>query len=366
MSKLPVVRRTVVAVVCASTLAGGVAAQPQTPDPERDARAFIKTFQDAIGLKDRGQMERIVAPEFTAIDRAGTTRNRAAWVELVMSGSALTQKSVPEALSDTIAVLSGSGAVRTVTERFQDAARARDICVMTRTVFARLDGEWRVLSMQQTQLHDGPVVTTSYDGVVGKYLLDAGRPFTIARTGRTLMATLPNGSTNVPLFETPDARLLLGPGGEFVYWFDRDANGRATTVTMTRYGKQVWRATRVDGDAHAPLAAAVTTAATVQDTKKVYAPSDGVTLPIVVREVKPRYTSEAMQQQIQGSVWLRAVVLENGDVGDVNVTKSLDDRFGLDQEAIRTVKQWKFKPGVKGGKPVAVEVTIQLSFTLKQ
>jgi hypothetical protein len=73
----------------------------------------------------------------------------------------------------------------------------------------------------------------------------AGRPFTIAKVGRTLFATLPTGVANVPLFETPGGG-LVGPGGEFVYSFERDSNGRATTVTMTRYGKTVWRAKRAD------------------------------------------------------------------------------------------------------------------------
>ena len=101
-------------------------------------------------------------------------------------------------------------------------------------------------------------------------------------------------------------------------------------------------------------------------TTKVYKPGDGITLPTVTREVKPKYTPEAMQRQIQGSIWLEAVVLETGDVGDIEVTKSLDPEYGLDREAINAAKQWKFKPGTKAGKPVAVVVTIQLTFTLKK
>ena len=118
--------------------------------------------------------------------------------------------------------------------------------------------------------------------------------------------------------------------------------------------------------------AAVTAAVTTfpltppAQTTKVYKPGDGVTLPIVAREVKPKYTPEAMQRKIQGSVWLEAVVLETGDVGEIKVTKSLDSEYGLDREAIDAAKQWKFKPGTKDGKPVAVVVTIQLTFTLKK
>ncbi len=91
-----------------------------------------------------------------------------------------------------------------------------------------------------------------------------------------------------------------------------------------------------------------------------------MTLPTVVHEVKPKYTPEAMERKIQGSVRLETVVLETGDVGDVIVTRSLDTEYGLDQQAIAATKLWKFKPGTKDGKPVAVWVTIELTFTLKK
>jgi TonB family protein len=102
-----------------------------------------------------------------------------------------------------------------------------------------------------------------------------------------------------------------------------------------------------------------------QDTR-VYKPGDGVSLPSVVYEVKPKYTPEAMKQRIQGSVFMRVVVRESGGVGDVQVTQSLDAEYGLDQEAIKAAKQWIFNPGMKDGKPVAVEVTVQMTFTLKK
>lgn len=100
---------------------------------------------------------------------------------------------------------------------------------------------------------------------------------------------------------------------------------------------------------------------TVYDT-----PDSRITLPEVVHEVKPAYTAAAMQEKIQGSVWMRAVVGANGDVTDVQVTRSLDAEFGLDQEAMKACWQWKFKPGVMDGQPVAVRVTIEMTFTLKK
>jgi TonB family protein len=112
-----------------------------------------------------------------------------------------------------------------------------------------------------------------------------------------------------------------------------------------------------------PIAAALEAQA-----EKVYKPSpeSGVTLPQLVREVKPGYTAEAMQARIQGTVWLATIVLPSGDVGDVTVIQSLDKEHGLDDEAVNATRRWKFKPGTKDGTPVAVEVTIELTFTLKK
>jgi len=96
-----------------------------------------------------------------------------------------------------------------------------------------------------------------------------------------------------------------------------------------------------------------------------YMPGNGVTSPAVVREVKPQYTAEAMRAKVQGTVWLQCVVLPDGTVGNVQVTKSLDSNFGLDQEAIKAAKQWRFRPGSRMGEPVPVLVTIELTFTLR-
>jgi TonB family protein len=96
-----------------------------------------------------------------------------------------------------------------------------------------------------------------------------------------------------------------------------------------------------------------------------YRPGSGITLPSVLREVKPAYTADAMRAKVQGSVWLECIVMPDGSVGDVKVTRSLDPIFGLDQEAIKAAKQWRFRPGMRQGEPVPVIITIELTFTLR-
>jgi TonB family protein len=89
----------------------------------------------------------------------------------------------------------------------------------------------------------------------------------------------------------------------------------------------------------------------------------GVQLPKVVSEVRPHYTIEAMSDKTQGTVWVEAVVMADGTVGDVCVSKPLD--LDLDLEALAAAKQWKFKAGTRDGQPVTVLVTIELTFTLR-
>jgi TonB family protein len=96
-----------------------------------------------------------------------------------------------------------------------------------------------------------------------------------------------------------------------------------------------------------------------------YRPGNGVTTPEVIREKTPEYSSEAMRAKVQGIVEVEAIVLPDGTVGPVNIIRSLDSRFGLDQKAVEAVRQWRFRPGMRLGQPVAVIVNIELTFTLR-
>ena len=96
-----------------------------------------------------------------------------------------------------------------------------------------------------------------------------------------------------------------------------------------------------------------------------YRPGSGVELPKLLHKVRPNYTVGAMRAKVQGAVLLECIVLANGSVGDVRIAKSLDPHFGLDQEAMKAARQWRFEPGTRLGEPVAVAVFLELTFSLR-
>ena len=89
----------------------------------------------------------------------------------------------------------------------------------------------------------------------------------------------------------------------------------------------------------------------------------GIVNPRVQREVRPMYSVESMARQVEGVVRLEAVVLSDGTVDGVCIVRGLDE--DLDAEAVAAAKRWRFEPGTRYGKPVAVLVTIELTFTLR-
>jgi protein TonB len=96
---------------------------------------------------------------------------------------------------------------------------------------------------------------------------------------------------------------------------------------------------------------------------EVYGLVGGVTAPRVLTQIMPEYSDDARKGRIQGTVELLAIVNADGSVTLERVAKSLG--YGLDQKAIDAVLKWKFRPGTKDGKPVAVLMRIGVNFTLR-
>jgi len=94
----------------------------------------------------------------------------------------------------------------------------------------------------------------------------------------------------------------------------------------------------------------------------VYRVGGGVSAPRVLYSPDPQYSEEARKAKFQGTVVLWAVIGPDGRPKDLRVARSLG--LGLDQQALEAVRQWRFDPARMDGRPVAVEINIEVNFRL--
>jgi protein TonB len=94
----------------------------------------------------------------------------------------------------------------------------------------------------------------------------------------------------------------------------------------------------------------------------VYKVGGGISAPQAVTTPDPEYTEEARRAKTQGTCILWLIVDADGRPRDVRVVRGLG--FGLDAKAIEAVKQWRFEPAKKDGKPVNVQISVEVGFRL--
>jgi len=94
----------------------------------------------------------------------------------------------------------------------------------------------------------------------------------------------------------------------------------------------------------------------------VFRVGGGVSAPKAVYSPDPEYSEEARKAKYQGTCVLWLIVGPDGRPHDIKVFRSLG--LGLDQKAIEAVKNWKFEPAMKDGKPVAVQINVEVDFRL--
>jgi periplasmic protein TonB len=88
----------------------------------------------------------------------------------------------------------------------------------------------------------------------------------------------------------------------------------------------------------------------------------GVSAPVVIRSVEPEFTQEAREANFQGNVSIQLIVDAQGNPQDIRLVHHLG--MGLEQRAIEAVRQYKFKPAMYQGHPVAVQIVIDVDFHL--
>ncbi len=93
-----------------------------------------------------------------------------------------------------------------------------------------------------------------------------------------------------------------------------------------------------------------------------YRVGGGVSAPRAIYAPDPQYSEEARKAKYQGTVVLWTVIGPDGRAHDTKVARSLG--MGLDQQAIDAVRNWRFEPAMFDGRPVPVEINIEVNFRL--
>lgn len=86
----------------------------------------------------------------------------------------------------------------------------------------------------------------------------------------------------------------------------------------------------------------------------------GVTAPKILFKPESEFSDPARKLHLKGVVGLQVVVDDAGRVSDLNIVKPMG--AGLDENAVNTVRTWRFAPATKDGRPVAVAVYIEVDF----
>ncbi len=88
--------------------------------------------------------------------------------------------------------------------------------------------------------------------------------------------------------------------------------------------------------------------------------------PVVIKQILPVYTSMAKNIGLEGIVGLEVEVFADGTVGAVEILRSLQSGpGGLDNEAIKAVKQWEYQPARSNGHSVTVWTYVEIEFKLE-
>ena len=94
----------------------------------------------------------------------------------------------------------------------------------------------------------------------------------------------------------------------------------------------------------------------------VFKVGGGISAPQPLSTPDPEYTEQARQAKTQGTCILWLIVDDQGHPRDIRVVRGLG--FGLDTKAIDAVRQWRFQPAMKDGRPVNVQISVEVGFRL--
>ena len=88
----------------------------------------------------------------------------------------------------------------------------------------------------------------------------------------------------------------------------------------------------------------------------------GVSAPVLVYSVEPEFSEEARKAKVEGNVLVNLWVGTDGLPSHVRVLRGVG--MGLDEKALEAVRQYRFKPAMENGKPVLVQLNVEVNFQI--
>jgi len=82
----------------------------------------------------------------------------------------------------------------------------------------------------------------------------------------------------------------------------------------------------------------------------------------VIKQPEPEFSEEARHKPMNATVTVSLIVDQRGMPQNVHVTRGVG--MGLDENAVKAVKQYRFKPAMENGKPVAVYLNVMVHFII--
>jgi protein TonB len=108
------------------------------------------------------------------------------------------------------------------------------------------------------------------------------------------------------------------------------------------------------------------------DANGIYHTGNGIGVPQCIHKALPETTEEARKRKTSGVALVRIVVEPDGTVGSAQIIKSVaeayknkedhDAALTLDAKAVDAARQYRFEPTIVKGKPVALELKIEINF----
>lgn len=171
-----------------------------------------------------------------------------------------------------------------------------------------------------------------------------------------LGAALENNHTDI-------AEILLSAGAQYLYFLPEKKQARQfSNTTLEKLSRM-----RYEGLKAGHFQQAFTPFWLIDySVDSVKVPTDpGVIKPEFTHKVHPVYPSEGFQDKVTGYVILGCILGADGYIRELQVLRSLGNwRYGFEFEAIKAVRQWRYKPGLFNGQPTDVKMTLKIEFRI--